>query len=221
MGMLSRISDLMSAEVNAVLDRAENPVKTVRLLILQMEEKLLEVKAASTKNHARCRHIERHLGELDQNIVSWEQKAQRAVEASEDELAKAALGQKLHLERQKAWLEKQLSTAQTFSVQCDEDIQMLESRLSETRDRFRALTGHDRNMSRCAPVTSDVQHSESSEAKFRFDQCAYRVDQLLNESELFPMSRRTIEQQLDALERKAEVDRALESLKLQVGSVTA
>ena len=91
MGMFTRFADIINANINSMLDKAENPEKMLKLIIQEMEETLVEVRSSAAKNIAEKKQLERALAHAKRQVENWQQKAQLAVEKSRDDLAKQAL----------------------------------------------------------------------------------------------------------------------------------
>src|SRR5690349_14205234 len=97
MGIFSRTRDIIAANVTDLLDRAEDPAKMVRMIILEMEETLVEVRASAARTIADQKEMRRQIGKLEQVQTSWTEKAELALSRDREDLAKAAL-----VEKQKA-----------------------------------------------------------------------------------------------------------------------
>ena len=97
MGIFSRTRDIIAANVTDLLDKAEDPAKMIRMIILEMEETLVEVRASAARTIADQKEMRRHIAKLDQLQASWTEKAELALSKDREDLAKAAL-----VERQKA-----------------------------------------------------------------------------------------------------------------------
>src|SRR5579862_7313762 len=100
MGMFSRISDIVNSNINAILDRAEDPEKIIRLIIQEMEDTLVEVRSSAVKTIAEKKELERKLASLTRDREEWQAKAQLAVTKGRDDLAKGALQVKAKLQRE-------------------------------------------------------------------------------------------------------------------------
>ena len=94
MSMFSRMTDIVQANINAMLDKAEDPEKVVRLIIQEMEETLVEIRSEAAKFIAEQKHLSRQLEKCEKEAANWQEKAQLAVDKDKDELARAALAEK-------------------------------------------------------------------------------------------------------------------------------
>src|SRR6201992_850384 len=97
MGIFSRPRDIIAANVTDLLDKAEDPAKMVRMIILEMEETLVEVRASAARTIADQKELRRQIAKLDAVQANWMEKAELALSTAREDLAKAAL-----VERQKA-----------------------------------------------------------------------------------------------------------------------
>ena len=97
MGIFSRTRDIIAANVTDLLDKAEDPAKMIRMIILEMEETLVEVRASAARTIADQKEMRRHIAKLEKLQDSWTEKAELALSKDREDLAKAAL-----VERQKA-----------------------------------------------------------------------------------------------------------------------
>ena len=94
MGMFSRINDIVQSNLNAMLDKAEDPEKIIRLIIQEMEETLVEVRTDAARYLADQKTLARHMASAEKDINGWQDKAQLAMNNDKEGLAKAALVEK-------------------------------------------------------------------------------------------------------------------------------
>ncbi len=97
MGVFTRLADIVSANLSALLDRAEDPAKTIRLMVQEMEETLVETRASAARLIADSKGLKRRRGQLDAAVADWQRKAELAVGKGREDLARGALAEKARL----------------------------------------------------------------------------------------------------------------------------
>ncbi len=214
MGIFSRTRDIIAANMTDLLDRAEDPAKMIRMIILEMEETLVEVRASAARVIADQKEMRRHIGKLHTLETSWEDKAELALSKGREDLAKAAL-----VERQKATdmadrLEAEIGTLDESLKKAEEDIAKLQTKLREARTRQNAIvtrmeTAHTRARAREAYAGDRVQDAFS-----RFEILERRADMAEGRADVLAMGvPKTLEEEIAELKTAEKVDAALEALK--------
>ena len=139
MGIFSRFSDIINANINAMLDKAEDPKKLIRLLIQEMEETLVELRCGAAKHIAQRKELEAQLNRARQQVNDWTAKAELAISKGREDLARSALVQKQQIAEQAEIYQAELDRYNTAIESASEDASRLEQKMSEARARQKSL----------------------------------------------------------------------------------
>ena len=141
MGIFTRVRDIISANINSMLDKAEDPEKLVKLMIREMEDTLVEVKASCAGAMATKKKVQRESEKAAENANAWEQKAELAIEKGRDDLAREALVEKKRYTERGDALESELEQCDGLVGQYQGDISQLEEKLDAAREKQRMFAG--------------------------------------------------------------------------------
>jgi len=214
MGIFTRFRDIVSANISAMLDRAEDPEKMIKLMIREMEDTLIEIKAACAGVMAGRKKVQRQLDEIDTRAQYWEEKAALAVQKGRDDLAKEALIEKRRYIRRKSTLENELHELQLLVEGYQENIRQLEDKLKSAREKQRLLIQRHIHARKKKQAQEEIRRLDSSEAMFKFDELESRIERMESEAELVNFGKKTdLEDQLDKLSVDDEIEAELQALK--------
>lgn len=213
MGIFSRISDIVNSNINAMLDRAENPEKLVRLIIVEMEDTLAEIKADAASSVANRMRMEREMDRAKQAVEEWEEKAQLALAKSKDELAREALEQKLVAQKTVDVLGERYEEVVKQSTQFQKDIQRLEEKLAMARRKQNQLAAKHARVIQRKKVESQLYRANQTQALAKIERIEYKLDRLQAETDLMEKSNQTLDQQFRDLEWEGKLDKEFEELK--------
>jgi phage shock protein A len=217
MGIFSRLTDIINANLSAVLDRAEDPAKTIRLMIQEMEETLVETRANAARLIADGKGIRRRRQRLDEAMADWARKAELAVAKGRDDLARGALAERSRLAAMTRALDEELAALDDGLGRYEEDIGRLQAKLDEAKARQKAILARQETATHRLRVRRAADDGRIERAFVRFEQMERRVDRLDGEIEAQDLGRgRTLADELAELERSDAVEAELAALKARL-----
>ena len=219
MGIFSRTRDIIAANVTDLLDKAEDPAKMIRMIILEMEETLVEVRASAARTIADQKEMRRHIGRLQTLQESWTEKAELALSKGREDLAKAAL-----VEKQKAadmcdQLTTEIDVLDETLKSSEEDITKLQTKLREARARQNSIVARLESANNRVKLREITNGSKMHDAFSRFDVLERRVDLVEGRADALDLgvAPLTLEEEIAALKSNDKVEAELEALKKRVG----
>jgi phage shock protein A len=214
MGIFTRFRDIVSANINAMLDRAEDPEKLVRLMIREMEDTLIEIKASCAGVMASGKKVERQLDDVRNRITYWEEKAPLAVRKGRDDLAREALIEKRRSLERAEILEQELIEHNALIEAYQDDIRQLEAKLRGAKEKQRILVQRHIHANRKKRAQEEIRRIDSTEAMFKFDNLESRIERMEAEAGLVNHGTgSSLREDLENLETDEEIEKELEALK--------
>ncbi len=217
MGIFSRMSDIVNANINAMLDKAEDPEKIVRLMIQEMEDTLVEVRSSAARAIADKKEINRKLAAFEHESAEWESKAELAVAKGRDDLAKAALKERNTAVEVVEGLRDQLALLDEGLERLNEDIGSLQSKLLDAKARQQVLIARHEAASKRLKVRRQLHEGKIDDALMRFEQFERKMENLEGRIESYDLgSRPNLRQEINNLEDEDKIQKELEAVKLRV-----
>jgi len=216
MGIFSRFADIMNANINSLLDRAEDPEKMARLMIQEMEETLIEVRSSAVKSIADRKEIERRLAKLKDGEKEWAEKAEFAIAKGREDLAKGALIAKRKLADQATSLEAELTVVEEALDKYNEDMGRLQAKLEEAKAKRKSIEIRMQSAEKRVKMRKTLHDGRVDEALSRFDSLERRIDGLEADAEAYDLgkdSAKTLEQEFADLEAENGIEDELAALK--------
>lgn len=214
MGIFTRFRDIVSANINSMLDRAEDPEKMIRLMIREMEDTLVEIKSACAGVMANSKRVQRQLNEVRTREKSWNEKAVLAVNKDRDDLAREALVEKRRYSRNADALEDELLDLNGIVDQYKADICQLEEKLHAAREKQRVLVQRHIHAKKKIRAEEEIRRMDSAEAIMRFNRFENRIERMESEADLVNLGRKpTLEEKINHLMADEEIENELAALK--------
>jgi phage shock protein A len=214
MGIFTRFRDIVSSNINAMLDRAEDPEKMIKLMIREMEDTLVELKASCAGVMADARKVQRRLDEATDQVFNWQEKAALAVDRGRDDLAREALQEKRRHRQLADRLNVEIAEFHSLIDQYHNDIRQLEDKLKSAREKQRLLVQRHIHARRKIRAQEEIRRADSSDAVLKFEALESRIDRMETEADLINFGRKNrLEEELDTLVLDDEIEDELQALK--------
>ncbi len=216
MGIFSRFTDIVNSNINALLDKAEDPQKMVRLIIQEMEDTLVEVRSTSAKTLAAKKEISHQITKIRAEAEDWYAKAELAISKGRDDLAKAALKEKKKCEEQAEALEKELAIVEEQLSKLQSEIGQLQDKLADAKNRQKAILLRQKTVSTRLEVKRTLDTGKVDAAMGRFEQYERKIDDLEAQVESYDLGKKTLADEFAELESDGAVEDELAALKQKV-----
>jgi phage shock protein A len=220
MGVFSRFKDIVSANLNSMLDRAEDPEKMVRLMIQEMEDTLIEVKSSCAAELAYQKKLSRGLDTAKAQEAEWAAKARLAVEKSRDDLARAALAEKRRFSERCESLGRSMEQNGQVVTQYQSDISELEKKLVDARRKQRSVIQRVGAAKHHKETQERIRRIDTTEVFAKFEAYENQIERLQAEGDLVNSLRPKddLHTQFADLENAETIERELQELKKPAGT---
>ena len=217
MGIFTRFSDIVNSNINAILDKAEDPEKIVRLMIQEMEDTLVEVRSAAARSIADKKGLNRKLESLEGELLDWGDKAELAMRKGREDLAKAALVEKSRVAAATDVLKQDYLAVDEGLAKLNEDIARLESKLQDAKGRQKALLARHKTANSRLAARRKIYDYKIEDAIVRFEQYARRIDDVEGRIEAYDLGLpKDLKHEFAGLEAEESVQKELSDLKRRV-----
>jgi phage shock protein A len=216
MGIFSRTRDIIAANFNDLLEKADDPSKMIRMIIMEMEETLVEVRASAARTIADQKEMARHVAKLDRLAADWAEKAELALSKDREDLARGALVEKKKAADMRDQLRSEISVLDDSMRAYEADIEKLQTRLREARSRQTAIAARLESAENRVRLRTLMTSERVDEALARFDQLERRVDYAEGRADALSINEGTVPNladEISALAGKDAIDDELEAMK--------
>jgi len=220
MGIFSRFTDIINANINSILDKAEDPEKMVRLIIQEMEETLVEVRTQSAKLIADKKEIARKVEKTRKEVDDWESKAAVALSKEREDLARAALKEKTNAQQESDILASDLEQIDHNLQKLSADIGQLQQKLTDAKTRQKALILRGKTAESRMGVKRQLHQVDIDGAMNRFETYERKLDVMEGEIESYDLGQQSLANEIADLESDEQVDAELAALKARLSGTS-
>jgi phage shock protein A len=222
MGIFTRFSDIVNSNINAILDKAEDPEKIVRLMIQEMEDTLVEVRSAAARSIADKKDLNRKLESFERELREWDSKAELAIRKGRDDLAKAALVEKSRVAAAVELIKSDYAAIDEGLSKLNEDISRLESKLQDAKARQKSLLARHKTANSRLAARKKIHDYKIDDAMVRFEQYTRRIDDVEGRIEAYDLGLpKDLNHEFASLEVEESVAQELKELKQRVAGADA
>lgn len=222
MGVFSRFTDIVNANINAALDKAEDPEKIVRLIITEMEETLVEIRTSTAGYLADKKALERKVSKLQNKSNKWGEKAELALTKDREDLARAALVEKQNADSQLVQFESDIEKINEILAQLQQDAARLNEKMADAKARQKALLMRQQSVATRLKVREQTHRDDIEDAIMRFERFEGKIDELEAQIESYDHVNSTngsaalLTQEFQKMESDSKVDDELAALKAKL-----
>src|SRR5438045_9039551 len=209
--VFSRARDIFAANMTDLLDRAEDPARMIRMIILEMEETLVDVRATAARSIADIKEMARTVSRLDVLTADWTAKAELALSKGREDLAKAALLERQSADEMATSLRHELNQMEQVLRGYEADIAKLQGKLREARARQNAIAARFESAVTRAKARELMHGSRTQDAFAKFELLERRAD--FAEGRCDALGITSLEDEIDQLKADEKIDAELEAMK--------
>lgn len=206
MGIFSRFSDIVNSNINALLDKAEDPEKMVRLIIQEMEDTLVEVRSTSAKTIAEKKELQRVVAKLEAEVADWQAKAELALSKEREDLARAALIERQKAADQAAAVAADITHLDEHVSKLQDEVGQLQDKLADAKARQKAMLMRQKTVSSRLDVKRTLDSTRLNDAMYKFERYEQKIDSLEAQVESYDLGKKTLKDEFAELASSDKID---------------
>jgi len=217
MGVIQRIKDIVNANVNAGLDKAEDPEKMIRYMISEMSESVAELKSSLIARKTGLESTVSLLKSAENEVKRWSNRAAAAVTQVKDDLARAAIREKKKAETRLSWLIKEKDHFEKIISETAAQISSVQEKLDEADGKQRILIQRSLHARETLDVQKQMNGISDNKSYLRFSDFEKRIERMESEAEIYAEESQTVsESRFRDMEDSVEIEEELKALKSKV-----
>lgn len=216
MSIFSRFTDIVNSNLNALLDKAEDPQKMVRLIIQEMEDTLVEVRSTSAKTIANKKDIAQQIDKLHAQASDWEAKAELAITKDREDLAKAALQERNKCAEAADALTKELDVVESQLNKLQEETTQLQAKLADAKARQKTILLRQSTASSRLDVKKTLDSANVEDVMGRFEQYERKINDIEAQVDANDLGQKSLNDEFAELAADDKINDELAALKARL-----
>ncbi len=216
MGIFTRFSDIVNSNINALLDKAEDPEKMVRLIIQEMEDTLVEVRSTSAKTIAEKKELQRVVSRLEEDVADWQAKAELALSKEREDLARAALVERQKAADQAAAVNADIANLDSHISKLQDEVAQLQEKLADAKARQKTMLMRQQTVASRLEVKKSLDSTRLQDAMYKFERYEQKIDNLEAQVESYDLGKKTLRDEFAELAAQDKIDSELAALKAKL-----
>ncbi|TFH73475.1 phage shock protein PspA [Gammaproteobacteria bacterium LSUCC0112] len=216
MGIFTRLSDIINSNISALLDKAENPEKMIRMMIQEMEETLVEVRSSTAKVIAEKKTVNRRIEQLRKQATEWESKAELALAKDREDLARAALVEKSSVNSTVTMLEEELRKLDDTLEKLSTEIDQLQAKLTDARARQKTLLMRSSAAQSRVDINQKLHSFSIDSAMNKFEYYERKIDLMEGQVDSMNIKQKGLQDEFEELAHQEKIDQELQSIKAKL-----
>lgn len=216
MGIFSRFSDIVNSNINALLDKAEDPEKMVRLIIQEMEDTLVEVRSSSAKTIAEKKELQRLITRLQEEATDWQAKAELALSKERDDLARLALIERQKAAEQAETVARDIANLDEHISKLQDEVTQLQEKLADAKARQKSMLMRRQTVANRLEVKKTLDSNKINDAMYKFERYEQKIDTLEAQVEAYDLGKKSLKDEFAELAAQDKIDQELAELKAKM-----
>jgi len=216
MGIFSRFSDIVNSNINALLDKAEDPEKMVRLIIQEMEDTLVEVRSSSAKTIAEKKELQRLITRLQEEAADWQAKAELALSKERDDLARSALIERQKAAEQAETVARDIANLDEHISKLQDEVTQLQEKLADAKARQKSMLMRRQTVANRLEVKKTLDSNKINDAMYKFERYEQKIDTLEAQVEAYDLGKKSLKDEFAELAAQDKIDQELAELKAKM-----
>ncbi|MDC7231531.1 MAG: PspA/IM30 family protein [Sphaerochaetaceae bacterium] len=216
MGVFSRFLDIVNANINSLLDKAEDPEKMIKLMMQEMEDTLIELKSSCAAKMASRAKTDRTYKEALNAVERWQSRAELAISKGREDLAREALLEKKQAKATLDRLKEELATYDEVIKTAKSEINQIEDKLSTVKQKYQMMVERAKRAREEQAAQETLRRASEGNTLHRFNDMEEKIDRMQADNDL-NRSGSTLDEKFRDLEEMDDIDAEIEELRKRAG----